>query len=415
MKKLNFTWTALLLTIILLPFERLLTFELSGFTVKPAYVVVIALLASETYQIISGKIRPSLQLEEYLLLGLVFWAYLSSFWSLNPSRTLIMSSLLLFMVLAFMLVRRKTTTDTAEIIKGIIVWIGFALSLFAILQFFIEPHFGYQLAGLREQYGSRVFGFPRLQGTFLEPLYLANFLIWPILFMNYELRIKNKGYWKLIILLVAFILTLSRGAYLGIAVALILIIVAGAILKKVNSRFMAGVVASTVAAVAISIFMVFMVAGRAGVTTFVEHAMSSRDLTPQTKVELLKNRETSTGVARYQIAQHPITGIGYGSFGSLPVFKILRDRGEMQTVNNEYLEIAAETGAIGFVIFLAFMTLLLLYIFGKIKGGDTKYLFYSGAVVALLLQYLTFSTLNLLYIWVFMAVIWPVTNQKVKS
>lgn len=419
MFKSNFDRILVLLLVILLPLERLLAFEVVGFTVKPAYTLAVLIVAWQVIKIISGKIRFRFSLEEYLLLGLIIWSFISSLWSIDYRRTLVMSSLLLLLVLVFIIVRRLSDQKLSETLRQTIVYLGLILSCFAFYQFLIEPVFGYQVALLREQYGSSVFGFPRPEATFIEPLYLANFLIWPIMFLisqisNLKSQKCGRNHLILIIILTAFILTLSRGAYLGLGVGLIVMFAMGIYYKKINWNHWLTIFYGIIIAIGLSLMLVYAVAGKSGVATFRQHAMDTSDMSPQNEMELLQTRAVSQDDAVTQIGQHLILGIGLDAFGALPQYQLLRDSGNWQTVNNQYLAITVELGIIGLILFILFLVLLFRFLLARIKGGDEAYIFYSGAVIALLVQYLTFSSLYLLYIWVMLAIIWPVRSTELK-
>lgn len=417
MKKISLDWIVLAAIIFLLPFERLLTFELAGFTVKPSYIAAIVYIAYQLYKIISGKILFRLRNSEWLMLALVFWSYLTALWSLAPVRTLIMSTLLLFMVVTFILISRNASSLKRNKISNRIIWIGLALSLFAILQFFAEPLFGYRIALLREQYGSGVFGFPRPQATFLEPLFFANFLTWPIYLLLQKIQSARnyKNFLALVTLLTAFVLTLSRGAYLGLAVGIVVVFVSLLIIKKFNLKLLSTLLLAGIAAIIIASGMVLLVSGSGGVKTFWSHAISATDLPPSNEIELLKGRDYSNQVVGTELSSHRWLGLGYGAFGALPQYQLLREHGDWQMVNNEYLEVMIEQGIVGFLVFLSLLLLLLGFIFAKIKKGQMEYSFYAGAVTALLVQYLTFSSLNLLYIWVFLGLIASHKTSKMED
>lgn len=456
------------LFILLLPFERLLVFDLFGFTVKPAYLLALVVVVWLTF---STLLRPVLimrlkylishiELEEYLLFALVSWSFLSSFWSLAPMRSLIYSTLLFLLIILFMIFRRIITSDTRERVLNTIIWMGVAVSVLAIAQFFIEPIFGYKLALLSEQYGSRVFGFPRPQATFIEPLYLANFLLFPIFVkLNKELifrqaqdpfgRIKNNGQagniqysifpsensgslrdniraikrnLGLILMLVAFLLTLSRGAYLGLVAGFVVIVVVSALVRRFDWRHIARFLIIGAVSIIISLASIYIVAGKNGVNNFYNHATKTTDLDPTNQIEALQNRGLSREIAVQNFALNPIVGTGLASFGALPQFKELRKVGEWQTVNNQYLEIATELGVTGLMIFLATIYLAVSYQLFQSKTyrpldeaiRNKKYdnVVYLGWLVAVLVQYLTFSSIYLLYLWVFLAIIWPVDSER---
>jgi len=449
--------------LILLPFERLLTFDLFGFTVKPAYLLALVFVVWLT---LSSFLRPALisrlkylisniRLEEYLLFSLVVWSFLSSVWSLAPERSLIYSALLLLLIIVFMIVRRIISLGMRERITNIIIWLGVAVSILALLQFFIEPVFGYKIALLREQYGSRVFAFPRPQATFLEPLYLANFLLFPIFVkLNKELRIKNNGqaeniqysisylaisgppqeimnYSKmsiihyssfiirfakrcspLVIMLVAFLLTLSRGAYLALIMEVIVMLIVLLIQKSINLRMVGKLLLIGLLSIIISLTFVYSIAGKTGLKNYSRQAINTRDLAPSNKLESLKNRSFSQDIALKNIKNNYLLGVGLAAFGSLPEYQLLRENGEWQTVNNQYLEILTELGIFGAMILLAIIYLSIRYQVIRVRERKYDNVVYLPWIIAVLIQYVTFSSLFLLYLWVFLAISWPVEDQN---
>jgi len=69
----------------------------------------------------------------------------------------------------------------------------------------------------------------------------------------------------------------------------------------------------------------------------------------------------------------------------------------------------------GLILFLAIIYLAISYQLSAIRNGSYDNIVYLGAITALLVQWLTFSTIYLLYIWVFLAIVWPSTNSKIKG
>lgn len=414
--------------VLLLPFERLLTFEVAGFTIKPAYLLAVIFigwyLLRHIYSLIArfknGQVNPifvrdfikKIAAEEYLLLIFVAWSYFSSIWSLDGKRTLVLSTLLTFLVLVFIIFRRLINEKIRQKISQIFIWSGIAVSIFAIIQLLLEPLLGYQAVFLREIYSSRVFGFARPQGTFLEPLYLADYLIIATFLLNNELRMRNKGYWKLTIILIVFILALSRGAYLGLAIGSLVYLATGFYYKKITQYFVLKILGTFIMALVISFTLIYLVAGGGGIKTFFNHASRASDLAPSNEIERLKNRTVAVNNAKESINNHFLLGVGLGAFGALPQYRNLREVGEMQTVNNQYLEVFAELGVVGFMLFLAIIYLAISYQLQAARRGIYDNVVYLAALVALLVQYFTFSALNLLYIWVFLAIIWPAKRVK---
>lgn len=428
----------LYLIVALLPLERLLTFDLFGYTVKPAYLLAIIYVIFVVYKyfrkLLSQNLVPiiiqKIKIEELWMLILILWSFLSCFWSLAPRRTVVMSALLALMVLVFILLRRKLDSEMRQKILRIITNTGIAVSLLAIIQFFLEHFFGYNAALLREQYGGQLFGFARPQATFLEPLYLANFLLFPIFIeLNKELRIMKKGEngniqysifniqilkrsLALVLMLVAFIVTLSRGAYLGLTVGFVAFVTTLAFVKAINWQKLGGIIVATLISIFVSLVMIYAVAGGVGVNNFVGHAIKTSDLAPTNEIEALQNRRLSGEVAFQNFVQNPIFGSGLASFGALPQFKELRKIGEWQTVNNQYLEIATELGLVGLLLFLAVVYSGIRYQVSGIRKGKYDNIVFLGWIVSVIVQYFTFSSIYLLYLWVFLAIIWPINEEK---
>ena len=413
MKKSSFDYFLLTTLIILLPFERLLTFELAGFTVKPSYIVAIIYVLLKFSQIISGKIHFRFRGSEWVMLAMLVLSYLSALWSLDAARSLVMSTILLLMFATYLSVSRSVDGSTSGKIANIVVILGSVLSLFAIVQFIVEPISGYRMALLRVEYGSGVFGFPRPQATFLEPLYFANFLIWPIFLQLSKLRksVRLTDYLYLVAMLTAFVLTLSRGAYLALLVGLVLVFLF-LLVKKIDKKLFLSFFASVLTALLVSAVLVVSIAGSKGLQTFYSHAISSTDLPAQNQKELLKSRKYSSNLSSAEIKSHPWLGLGYDAYGALPEFDLLRQSGNWQTVNNEYLELLVGLGFLGLLLFVWLILALLKFLYSRVRLGQLEYIFYSGAVVAVLVQYLTFSSLNLLYLWVMLAIITPASLKQ---
>jgi O-antigen ligase len=157
--------------------------------------------------------------------------------------------------------------------------------------------------------------------------------------------------------------------------------------------------------------MIYAVAGKAGFRNFCNQVFRVRDLTPTNEIESLKNRDLSRQIAWQSIRDRPLSGIGLATFGALSQYQFLRENGEWQTVNNQYLEIVVELGLVGLMIFLAIVFLAIRYQVLAVGNGKYENVVYLGWLLAVLVQYLTFSTLYLLYIWIFLAIIWPTNKQ----
>lgn len=290
-----------------------------------------------------------------------------------------------------------------------------AVCLFGLYQFFGDL-IGLPLwvTGLRVEYTKILFGFPRIQSTALEPLFFANYLLIP-LSLNIALLIYAKSrrwfLWALVNLLLFMTviwLTLARGAYVAVAaIILISLVVAG--LRRMWKRA-AGLALVTVFSVGLAVGLValgtFINTSRVGhksagksIETFSKHS------TDVTTGESAEGRTLTRKLAINAFRSHPILGIGPGNFGGFANSKNPARFGKATVVDNEPLEILAETGLIGLLLFGLFgadVTLLITKVRWK-KLGSVGQIFLCGTILSLIgiaIQYQTFSTLYITYIWV---------------
>jgi O-antigen ligase len=123
-------------------------------------------------------------------------------------------------------------------------------------------------------------------------------------------------------------------------------------------------------------------------------------------------------IAGNYFLKHPIFGIGLGDFGP----RTLTSQAEFNKygygiVNNEYLEIASETGLLGLfaaICFLWFYSKELISAYRN-AGSNKRWriVFLVAILVAFLIQYNFFSTLYIIYLWVFLA--WIRASAAVES
>lgn len=398
-----------LVLVLSLPFERLLTFDLVGYTIKISYIIALVFLVVSFFQLTKKDLSLPIETEELFLFSFVLLAIASTLWSIDQRRSLIISILFLFMVLLFFFLRRKISQNIVEKLKIIFIWLGVLTSLFALWQFFGDSLHLSTYIYLRPQYQSGVFGFPRVQSTFLEPLYFANFLLIPIFFDLYQIY-EKKGwvyYLTLLIIGTAFFLTLSRGAFIALIVGLFVIL--GFIIfrrRDLIRKFLYStlVLVGSLTLVTISIYAV---ANRTGIEKYFGHAAVSDITTGESVID----RKYTMNVAFNQFMHHPF-GIGAGAFGALSEFNSSIQSSGYQTVNNLYLEILVEEGFLGLILLAIFFILFLRSIFYESIQGRVWSILGLGLVVAFLVQYLFFSTLYIIYIWVALAILSPKSIKK---
>lgn len=410
------------LIIFFLPFERIgaLTFGgVTGLTIRVSQMVVIlTLLGWLWFSFVKREIRFQ---KNVLLLPMLIYILISGFSTLgafDASRAQQVWMFTTFTILASWLV--VNLINGKENLKKII-WVllvsALIVSLFGLYQF-VGDIIGLpqSLTGLREIYTKRVFGFPRIQSTALEPLLFANYLLIPIclgaaLYLDKKIKINRQ--WLLLILillLVNFVLTLSRGAYLGLAVSGLVIAVFyfRHLLTLRNIVILLTVV--IVVTLAVVGFIRFSGVGEVGLGE-VQRRM----------VNILQDASASHRLINYKAAweiyQHNGTlGIGPGNFGPhLEGYYNRLPQHGWATVNNQYLETLAETGILGFLsLMLITVVILITSIRAYLKSNDhflrATMLGLAAAFIGILIEYNFFSTLYVMHIWVLIGLMIAIQN-----
>jgi O-antigen ligase len=427
----------------LLPFERIPTIEVGGFTVKLSYIVgvimLIALLLKNPLKIFKDK--PFSGSDKILIL---FWlvSALTLFWAENIERSVVVILLWAFVLVLYLVLSRLIENE--EIFKKIesaILISTILVCLFGIYQF-VGDSLGLSSSwtGLRYWYTKEIadLGFPRIQSVALEPLYFSNFLLVPLYItikryitkchseLGSESQLdkeipdqvrddKNKlksifscHFWLLILIFINIVLGISRGAYLALAVTLILMIIYFIFNWKKFSQYrfkLIGIGLTLIISILISYIGVVTLNGKEAATNFRGHAI----VADAEKGNSVMGRKESYEQAINYFREKPLTGIGVGNYGTRNQF--IGDNGALNfgAVNNIYLEILAETGGVGSVLFIIFIIWLIAELYGAYKKGEnlTKLnivLIFLG-VLAIFIQYNFFSTLYIIYIWAFLGLL----------
>lgn len=409
MKKiLSYSFLFLLLS---LPFERLLTFDISGFTVKFSYIFTIIFILLTALYFFQKKQKPSLKIDEISMLLFVVWSYMTIFWSIDKEKTFIISSMLLLIALLYISVKKFFEEGHFINIPKYYIWLSIAASIFGLWQFFSDNlGMSQSFSFLGNDYIRGTFPFPRIQSTFFEPLYFAHFLLICIYLAIYRIVKKEnrRFFWILLLILgLSFFLTLSRGAYIALAVTIILALVSLIIWSHqsiVRFMFSLGVLAVSLSC---ALSLIYFFSGRAGIKTYFSQTLNAKDYLSGNDE---KSREETVRGYTIQVAlnnwqAHPFLGVGTGTFGSLPEFEKVRAGGNpRQTVNSLYPEILVEEGVIGLILFGLFLFFLFRQAFISIEKKDRlKKIILMAAVLALFIQYASFSTLYIAYVWIFVA------------
>lgn len=402
-----------------LPFERIPTIELSGFTLKINHLVGISFIFFWIFQKIYGDRKSSPNPLATNLILLVGSLVLSTLNSQFTSRSVVFVVLSIFTIMIAVGVIDVVSDfkDYKKIEKAITVstWI---VVLFSLWQFGGDL-IGLPLSvtGLIEGYSKITFGFPRVQAFSKEPLYLGNFLLLPIgLVASRIIAQRQNKFDKLLLflLIIVFFMTLSRGAILGLLVFFAIIILAYP--KKIlTKKYIIPAVVALCSAFAVVILIIGSL-GNDFQSKFIEH------LTMQNyqKSESSVSRIAWAGDAIEAWKTHPLIGIGMGNFGGFQVNYEINNPRSQDIVNNQYLELLAENGIIGLGLFLMIIVTLLTrskLAFASTNNDSKRALIIclSASFMAMMVQYNFFSTLSIIHIWFTIGLLCVVQNIIIKN
>ncbi len=401
----------LILIAFFLPFERIGSYDIAGVTVRLSQVLALITMAAWLIEGLTKKeIKPVknpiyLPLVLFLLINIIALVN-----SPNLAKSILVLGFTIFTILVSLLIPNlvKETATLQKIIKTLL-WSSLLVTLFGLYQFAGDmlglPE---TLTGLRSQYTKVILGFTRVQSTALEPLYFANYLLIPIclavvLFLN-----KNRKFRPLFLLSIIglgvlnLILTASRGGYLALLASLIVIAIF--YWRKIFS------LKNVIGLLAVLILIVFILPKIMGLAAeenplqpnlgqFISHAKN-----------LFGGAAYEERVERYEQAlnlwhQHPLIGSGPGSFGPLVAIHPLQQPEEgWAIVNNEPLELLAETGIFGLVIMGLIVIILIirslaLARFTQNQEFKALLVAFLAAFIGIIVQYQTFSILYIMHIW----------------
>ncbi len=431
----------ILLVAFFLPFEQLGSFEIAGMTVRISQIfALITILAWIGVFLMTKRhfaTRNPLIVPIFLFSGV---SILSLVGAVNLQRSLVVLIFILFvMLMSIMIPNLVRTEERLRMLIGVILLSSLVVTVFGLYQF-VGDMVGLpkEMTGLRSIYTSQVFGFPRVQGTSSEPLYFANFLLIPIgLCLALVLQRKkdealNKkklidgGKWlyyyiaallrnKLFIWLVLglavlnLILTLSRGGFLGLGVILIL---AGIVYFKSLFSLKRILIIGLIAIVAISstVYLLKFTRKDQNIDIFLGQA---------TEFEAgasIDERFSTYHMAWELIKRNPILGVGIGGFGpEVAKGSHVVPKDGWLIVNNEYLELWAETGILGLLCFVLLIGIIIarsIKVWLKCKDVFVKTVVIGSTIAfcGILAQYMTFSILFIIHIWFLIGLIVAAQN-----
>lgn len=404
-----------------LPFERIPSLDIGGMNLKINHVLILVILISYILtSLIKGKLKiPRDPIKIFVLIFLVALT-LSLPVAINRARALQVFAFMILMVLTYLTVTLVAQDKKSIIwaVKGIL-WGAVVVAALGLFQFFGDMiGLPASITLLKQGYDKSTFGFARVQALSAEPLYFANYIFIPLL-IGVALWIQGQvekvfPKWAIVVLsialLVNFILAISRGAYIagGVVLILFLLIQAKVIFQLKNT--LAFILITAV--VLTGSYLALLKSEPRAIDEFIAHL----EVQDRSVGESVVSRLNASTQALKIFQDHPFFGAGLGNFGPI----VQNDPSEKPgsgwfIVNDEYLELLAENGAVGLITFIVlclaiFFRAAVAYFRSQDKLLKVLVLGLSLAFIGILVQYATFSTLYIFHIWFLIGLLAAVCN-----
>ncbi len=424
------------LLVLTLPFERIPSLDLllgsSSVTLRLSQFFGLGLIASTVIYYFLKKEVPSPRRSFDVLLILFLFSYLVSVvFARDQGRSILVYMFTAFVSLvaiAISFAQRRLDLDKIE--KFLLL--GTALALVFGLYQYLGDVLGLStaLTGLKSIYVKEVFGFPRIQSVGLEPLYFGNFLLIPYtVILAKQITGKKLPVWQWAIfffIVVELVLTVSRGAIYAGIIATVFLWIIFIFNKKAKAPLVALSAFIILAGILTSLFLTWAPSqiNKPKVDKYTGAKKTQKLIQQAGNFDSQDDRVRNRALAAKAFKTAPIFGIGPGNFSDFAIKAYPPYKTSAPViVNNEPLELLAESGIVGTSLLLAFFGSLLIFA-GRlfIKGqaifeGPNGYWLGAlcGYIVALAVQYQTFSTLYILHIWVAIGILMAIVRGSIKK
>lgn len=394
-----------------LPLERIPSYNLGGVNLRLSMIFGLALIVRSAYTLIQGKAKLKISWPILMLLGYLIWIVLLGPMAVSKSRALVVIGSTGYVVALAIAVGILYQKKYLQPIINTVLVVTAIICGFALFQY-IGDIYGLprSLTGLQVRYQSQVFGYPRVQGTLLEPLYLSAYLLLPIVLASVKVLFEKpkRFYWYLASLFLSsyvLFLAVSRGGTVAMAVLILLSLATYLVLKKLRSGKVWWYIGAVILAYGLSITTFYFINKPALGTDNKNTGVGSYT----NQISNLSGEGDTRGVTRnYGITlftQHPIVGVGPGQFGVYTKQQYPSDFPGYPIVNNEPVEILAESGVVGFVLIVGFFMGLVLFVVAQLRKvkkyspENITQLALLGFLVATAVQYQSYSTLYITSVW----------------
>lgn len=322
------------------------------------YWVLLPLSILMIYFAVSGQVKINIKPGSTgFFLGLFWaWALVSIFWSINPHRTLVEFLQLSIYVIVFVVAANLKNEDTLKV-GGAALATGFGVAVYGIMQYL----FG---------------GASRIESTIANANALGIFLA--VIFLlgwGYYLRKPHRYVASAaVVLLVALILSMSRGSFISLAVSMPLLFIG---LQK-DELF---------AAIKKTVIIIVCALALGQLLFYVAPNLQSQVLS-----DILTERAgfiSWSGISRFGFwqtglhifANNAILGTGLGTYASASGAYYLGDIWFARFAHNHYIQTMAELGLVGAGLLLAFLVQVVRSAWQKFKSNQYP-IFYPGLLAA---------------------------------
>lgn len=324
--------------------------------------------------------KISIPRESYFLMAFIVLGLASALWAYYPNTALGRSFTLIQLFLLYTITFNMFKNNNSKLARNfykIIIFFGAALSLYIVFQVIIS---------------SSITQWSRISiSDQVDVNHLASFLIPSFLFgLYYSINKTEKYLIPTMTVLVAILLTQSRGAFVSISIPIVIyLLIIFKTIKKQGLKYK-------------QVFLA--VAGLCIVFIIIPKEFLYRiNLMLQSKEILLRGsgRNVIWGNAWNEFTNSPIVGIGLGNFTAL-----------YRPPHSSLFQILSELGIIGVFVMALFLVMLFFdHRRKKINGIDFEFI----VAIALLLMSLTVDIFYQKYLWIMIGVCSSVKYSKIVS